>query len=90
MFGGGDALAGWFLQVDYGEVWLNDTLFFNNTCMSSGAALYTTYSNVTILGTNFLNNTANSGASVKTYQSNVRTTPHSILSWPAFGWLATP
>jgi predicted outer membrane repeat protein len=61
--------------VDYGEVFINDTLFFNNTCMSSGAALYTTYSNVTVLGSNFLNNTANSAAGLKTYQTNVRDAP---------------
>lgn len=39
---------------------------------SSGGAIYTTYSSLTIEGTNFLNNSASSGGALKAYQSQVR------------------
>jgi predicted outer membrane repeat protein len=60
-----------FLQADNGTIIIDQSLFYNNTCLSSGGALYTTFSNITITNTNFLNNTASSGAAIKVYRSDV-------------------
>jgi predicted outer membrane repeat protein len=60
-----------FLQADNGTIIIDQSLFYNNTCLSSGGALYTTFSNITITNTNFLNNTASSGAAIKVYRSDL-------------------
>lgn len=72
---GGEGAA---IRVEEGNLNVEASLFFNNTCSTSGA-IYTTFSNVSVISSNFLNNTAGSGSAIKTFQSDVSPSLYNTL-----------